>query len=183
MTEQWRDIHGFEGKYQVSNHGRVRNIKFIGHPRSTKQERILVPRTNRYGYSVIHLSDGNKDFHPPIHRLVAMAFIPNPLNYPAVNHKDENKENNHAENLEWCTNLYNTRYGTGQLRAHEKKKKAIMQLDKNTNEVVKEYASATDASVEMFGTSQKKRAITCCARGERPTAYGYSWKYKTGSAG
>lgn len=183
MLEMWRDIKGFEGKYQVSNLGRVRNIKFIGHPRSTKQQRILKQKINRDGYPMVHLSDGNLDFHPAVHRLVALAFIDNPDSLPQVNHKDENKQNNCVDNLEWCTKLYNTRYGTGQLRAHEKKKKAILQLDKNTKEIVKEYASATDAAIEMFGTTQKKKAISCCARGERPTAYGYSWKYKTGSAG
>lgn len=183
MAEEWRDIQGFEGKYQVSNLGRVRNIKFLGHPRSAKQERILSPKLKRDGYLSVHLSEGKADFHPAVHRLVAQAFIENPDNLPQVNHKDENKTNNRVDNLEWCTNLYNTRYGTGQIRAHEHKKKPILKLDMQTKEILKEYAGATDAAIEMFGIPEKKNAITACARGKLRSAFGFSWKYKTGSAG
>lgn len=179
MPEEWRDVKGFEGKYQVSNLGRVRNIKFLGHKRSFKQERILTPKIDRNGYLIVHFSNGKKeDYNPSVHRLVAMAFIPNPNNFPVVNHKDENKENNRVDNLEWCTPQYNTAYGTGQLRAHEAKKKAILQIDKVTGEVVNEYPGAVDAAKSMTGSSQKSRAITACARGVNPTAYGYCWKYK-----
>lgn len=179
MTEEWRDIEGFEGKYQVSNLGRVRNIKFHGHERSLKQERILTPKVRRDGYCSVHLSDGkDKDYHPMIHRLVAKAFIPNPDNLPEVNHKDEDKKNNHVGNLEWCTTEYNFTYGTGQKRAHESKKKPILQLDKDTGEILKEYAGAVDAAIAMCGNPEKDRAITSCANGKRHTAYGYAWKYK-----
>ena len=177
MTEVWRDIVGFEGKYQVSDYGRVRNIKFGGHPRSTNQERILTPKVNRYGYLVVHLSDGKHDFHPSIHRLVANAFLENPLCLPQVNHKDENKQNNHVSNLEWCTNIYNTQYGTGQKRAHDAKKKRIFQIDKFSKQIIKEHFSATDAAVELFGDKKKKEAITACARGDKATAYGFIWRY------
>lgn len=177
MAEVWKDVAGFEGKYQVSNHGRVRNIKFIGHPRSAKQERILTPKVDRYGYLTVHLSNGKDDFHPTLHRLVAIAFLENPLCLPQVNHKDENKRNNHANNLEWCTNIYNTQYGTGQKRAHDAKKKKILQLDKFSKQLIKEHPSATDAAVELFGDKRKNRAITACARGSMSTAYGFIWRY------
>ena len=180
MTEEWRDITGFEGKYQVSNYGRVRNIKFIGHPRSKKQERIMTPKEDRYGYLVVHLSDGKADVHPTIHKLVANAFIENPLGLPQVNHKDENKRNNYVSNLEWCTNIYNTQYGTGQKRAHDTKKKKIYQIDKDSKQLIKEHTSATDASIELFGDKNKKNAITACARGCRGTAYGFIWRYSEG---
>ena len=177
MLEVWKDIAGFEGKYQVSNYGRVRNIKFVNHPRSAKQERILTPKMDRYGYLTVHLSNGKADFHPTIHRLVASAFLPNPLNLPQVNHKDENKQNNELSNLEWCTGIYNTQYGTGQARAHSMKKKKILQLDKFTKQLIKEHLSATDAAFEMFGKKKKSSLITACARGKRTTAYGFIWKY------
>ena len=177
MTEVWRDIVDYEGKYQVSNHGRVRNIKFIESPRSKKKERILTPKEDRGGYLRVHLSNGKSDFHPTLHRLVATAFLDNPLCLPQVNHKDENKRNNHVSNLEWCSPIYNTQYGTGQQRASESKKKKIYQIDKFSNQIVKEYTSATDAAIELFGDKKKKNAITSCARGTIPTAFGFIWRY------
>ena len=178
VKEEWRDIKGFEGKYQVSNLGRVQNIKFKGHSRSQKQDRILSPKTNRGGYLCVHLSDGKKDYHPTIHQLVARAFIENPTGLRQVNHKDENKKNNEVSNLEWCTALYNTRYGTASQRAHENKKIPILQIEKDSGMVIKEHKSATDASVTAFGDLEHKKAISSCARGERHTAYGFIWKYK-----
>lgn len=104
-SEVWKDIEGFEGKYQVSNKGRVRNIKYLNrvnfkNDRSCKAIRYLKHKISRNGYCIVHLSEGKNDFHPQIHRLVAQAFIPNPDNLPQVNHKDENKQNNSVENLE-----------------------------------------------------------------------------------
>lgn len=99
--EQWINIENFEGLYQISDKGRVRNVK---------TDRILIPKITKRGYKTITLSkDGIKYFFQ-IHRLVAKAFIPNPNNYPCVNHKDENGENNNVDNLEWCTHKYNTNY-------------------------------------------------------------------------
>ena len=92
-------------KYEVSDDGQVRTIA-TGHIKSQK--------TDRYGYKVVCLSvNRNKRIYATVHRLVALAFIPNPNGYPQVNHKDENKTNNKVENLEWCDAKYNTNYGTG----------------------------------------------------------------------
>ena len=181
MPEEWRDVVGFEGKYQVSNHGRVRNIKFIGRPRSKHQHRILTQKENRYGYLVVHLSCGKKDFYPTVHKLVAEAFIENPDCLPQVNHKDENKKNNDASNLEWCTALYNSQYGTGQERAQNAKKKKILQYDRFTNQLIKEHLSATDASIELFGDNRKRSAITACAKGKKNNMYGFIWRYAEGA--
>ena len=141
-----------------------------------KKIRILKPKISKKGYCIVHLSDGKKDFHFQVHRLVAIAFIPNMENLPQVNHKDENKQNNFDTNLEWCTELYNTQYGTGQLRAHNNKKKGIMQLNKDGS-LIKIWDSATDAAIELFGDKEKKKLISTCARRERETAYGYKWEY------
>ena len=111
--EEWRDIEGYEGLYQVSNEGRVRNI-------SKNPYKMMKPHYNQRGYCQVALSKNNKYIMAAIHRLVAKAFIPNPSNLPQVNHKDEKKDNNIVENLEWCDNKYNSRYGTRGERIGEK---------------------------------------------------------------
>lgn len=100
----WKPVDGYEGMYEVSNKGDVRS-------RKTGHYRLLKPKFNRTtGYMYIILSNGIKPKTFPVHRLVAEAFIPNPNSLPFVNHKDEDKTNNVAENLEWCTPGYNTEY-------------------------------------------------------------------------
>ena len=104
--EEWRDIVEYEGYYQVSNCGRVRRIK-NSNPNNYK---IISPCMQNAGYLVVNLCKNNNPKKKLVHRLVAMAFIGNPNNYEYVNHKDENKCNNHVNNLEWCTKSYNAKY-------------------------------------------------------------------------
>lgn len=104
--EIWKDIEGYEGKYQVSNLGNVRSLRF----RNQNFSKDLTQKTNNKGYKVVNLTDNSKNKPALVHRLVAMAFIDNPNNFPVVNHKDENPQNNHVDNLEWCTYSYNTIY-------------------------------------------------------------------------
>lgn len=107
MEEEWRDIPGFDGKYQASNLGRIRSTRFYGKPRI----KLIKPLYNRNGYQKVILIDDNSKHHQMlIHRLVAMAFIPNPDNLPCVNHKDEARDNNAVDNLEWCDKSYNQLY-------------------------------------------------------------------------
>lgn len=115
--EQWKDIAGYEGLYKVSNLGRVKSLDrtFIRSDERlhNKAGRILKPANTTRGYLCVNLSDINHNIkRVVIHRLVVQAFIPNPNNYPQVNHKDENKTNNIVDNLEWCSNIYNCMYGT-----------------------------------------------------------------------
>ena len=117
MQEEWRDIKGFEGYYQISNLGRVRSLdREIYHPYnktiSHYKGSIMRFSIRRKGYLGICLTKGNKQKSFLIHRLVAQAFIPNPMNYDQINHIDENKANNRVDNLEWCDCKYNVNYGS-----------------------------------------------------------------------
>ena len=118
--EEWRYIKGYEGKYQISNYGRVKSLK---NSKGNYREKIMNPNDDTHGYLKVNLSKNNKKKTYKIHRLVAIHFIDNPNNYECVNHKDENKQNNRVENLEWCTKKYNTNYGTTQKRHSETKKR------------------------------------------------------------
>lgn len=122
MTEIWKNIEGYEGKYQVSNLGRVKSM--IG------QEKVLHPKKHRNGHLQIGLHKDKKRKTMYIHRLVAQAFIPNPDNLPCVNHKDENPNNNNVDNLEWCTQKYNCNYGTRVDRIMETKKQQYKKIYK-----------------------------------------------------
>jgi len=107
MKEIWKDIKGYEGAYQISNLGRVKTLRRkIKHPRHgeyLRPEKILRPRINHHGYLRVafNVNKVTKDFF--VHRLIAIAFIPNPHNYATINHMDGNKLNNDISNLEWCT--------------------------------------------------------------------------------
>lgn len=106
MNELWKPVPDYDG-YQVSNFGRVKRIYKNG------KQRVLKPVLNRNGYLRICLSKGNEKKIFSIHRLVAQAFIPNPLSKPQINHIDGNKLNNHVENLEWVTGSENQRHAVG----------------------------------------------------------------------
>ena len=121
MTEIWKSI---DDRYSVSNLGRVKS-------NYANKERILKPFANKDGYLLIDIRHPNFRKSMLVHRLVAMAFIPNPNNLPEVNHKDEDKANNRINNLEWCATKYNCNYGTRNERRAENCKKKIYSLDKD----------------------------------------------------
>ena len=109
--EVWKPVVGLEGLYEVSNKGRVRSvdrdiIRSDGRVQHKKGVVLKQFITNK-GYPYVMVNKGYKQHLKTVHRLVAQAFIPNPSNYPVVNHKDENKTNNCVENLEWCTQSHN----------------------------------------------------------------------------
>lgn len=171
MEEIWKDIEGYEGLYQVSNMGRVRSLR---------RNIILKSRIERNGYESVKLTVNNIPKDYSIHRLVAMAFIPNPDNLPQVNHKDENKTNNCMENLEWCTQEYNQNYGTINIRKsqkqlnHKNKSKIVLQYSLDGT-FIKEWESIRDVQ-RMTGYDSSH--ISRCCRGKHAYAYGYLWKYK-----
>lgn len=107
MKEIWKDIPGYEGIYIVSSFGRIRNLV---------SGKFIKPSQKNDGYCRVCLSKNGCGKCINIHRLVAQVFIPNPDNLPQVNHRDEDKTNNVADNLEWCDAKYNINYGTSQQR-------------------------------------------------------------------
>ena len=117
--EEWREIEGYEGLYQVSNLGRVKSLK---NHKGTYREKILKPTSDKLKYERVALYKNGKQKRFQIHRLVATAFILNPNNLPCVNHIDENPSNNHVSNLEWCTYEYNINYGSRNKKVSEKMK-------------------------------------------------------------
>ena len=132
--EEWRDIHGYEGIYQVSNLGRVRSLDRVTSLGRIVSGKIKAACDNGNGYLVVNLKYNGKQKMRTVHKLVAEAFI-NRNNFKfmpdenknditltnlQVNHKDENKTNNIVSNLEWCTHKYNNNYGTMRQRCAEK---------------------------------------------------------------
>lgn len=183
--EIWKDIDGYKGFYQVSNKGRVRSvdrtIKWRHNSFQYRKGRILAPTIDTAGYYVVGLHKESVGKIYIVHRLVAEAFIPNPDNFPIINHKDENKLNNVVENLEWCTYSYNTKYNdcmTKRIATRNKNnsygcEKIVYQYDLKNN-LIKVWKSLMDIS-RTLGYSYAN--IANCCKKNRPTAYGYKWSY------
>ena len=169
--EEWKDIKGYEGIYQISNKGRVKSLKF-------NKENILIPVKQNRGYLFVNLCKNGKVKKYLIHRLVAEAFLPNPDNSPQVNHKDENKLNNNVENLEWCSNEYNINYGSRNEKASKNskgKKKAHKKiLCVETGEIFIGSQSIIDKMFDGKGSSSTIRMHLC---GKAKSCYGYHFKY------
>ena len=183
MTEEWRDIEGYEGLYQVSNFGRVRSLgrDIVRRTRYGTMApyhingKVLKPLHSQGDYCYVHLfdKDGASTNHK-VHRLVAKAFVPNPDNLNEVNHIDEDKDNNRADNLEWCKHVDNCNYGTRNERSKTKRSKPVQQLDADGN-VGAEYPSTIAAEMET-GTNRYQRRM--CCNGKYKTAGDYRWKFK-----
>lgn len=153
ILEEWKDIIGYEGLYQISSLGRVKTIKTN---KIRKLEKV------RSGYLRVMLHKNNKPERFLVHRLVAEVFIDNPDKLPEVNHKDENKLNNKVENLEWCDRKYNCNYGTIRERKAETHFKRIRCL--TTGEVFNSIIEAAEKyNVHPSG-------ITHCCKGQQKTA-------------
>ena len=169
--EIWKDIPDTNGIYQVSNYGRVRSFTNRG---SHSPGDLLKPRLDIKGYSYVCVIINGRYTPKKIHRLVALAFVPNDLNLPEVNHKDEDKTNARADNLEWCNHLYNVRYGTGRERLESQLRKRICQYSFD-GKLIKIWPSANGASRSLFINSA---CVIRAANGETKTYHQYIWLYE-----
>jgi hypothetical protein len=173
MDEIWKDIKGYEGIYQISTLGNIKSS-----PRKGTKGGLLNASEDKDGYLCIGLNKNGKRKTFKVHRLVAMTFIPNIFDLQEVNHKDENPSNNHVENLEWCTNEYNVRYGTAIMRIRKtqlKRAKAVLQLDKDGN-VLGKFLSLERAAEAMGCCTQLIQRV-CNNKPHCYTAKGYRWQW------
>lgn len=176
MEEIWKSIKEWEGMYDISSKGRVRSIKRTDARGHLVSGRIMRLVKTRGDYLTVKLSDAktNRTKRYIVSRLVAEAFIPNPLNLPQVNHKDENRQNNNIKNLEWCDSAYNLNYNGGRQKRAKKICKEVCQLDSKGN-VLHVFPSAIEAARVVNGFASN---ISCVCHGKMNTYKGYGWKYK-----
>lgn len=171
--EVWKDIEGYEGFYQISTLGNVRSLDREVKGRGYIKGQILKHKIDRNGYHFVSLCKNGEGGNFSVHRLVAIHFIPNPNNFPEVNHLDENKNNNRITNLAWCTRTQNMSHGTLPYRCRRYKNKPVVQFTLH-GEFVRRYEITTDTKEFGFQPSH----VQDCARGVRKTHKGYMWKYE-----
>lgn len=181
MKEIWKDIPCHDGKYQVSNTGKVRSLDYH------REKRIKeISCHNSGGYrKVILRKSSNTPYY--VHRLVAQTFIANPENKPCVNHKNGIRDDNRVENLEWCTCSENIQHSynvlgkkankssLGKFGADNSRSKKVSCYTIN-GEFIKTFGGMLEAERE---TGICRSSISCCCTGRRnrQSAGGYVWKY------
>lgn len=169
--EIWKDIKGYEGKYQVSNLGNVKSLERFRTGKSGSKvyvpEKLLKGKIDKDGYVEYALCVGEhkKAKYYRAHRLVAEAFLPNHNNNPIVNHKDENPQNNCVENLEWCSEQYNTRYSISV---------PVLQYSIN-GDFIRKWDCITEIQDKLH---IYRSSICACCKGKHKTAGGYKWEYE-----
>ena len=165
---RWRYIPEYAGRYVVSDTGIIYDAV---------KRRVKKATVSNSGYASVGLChNGVRDYYR-VHRLVAQAFVPNPASLPEVNHKDEDKLNNVASNLEWCDRIYNCRYGTRTARSAEGHSVAVEQLLPDGT-VVKIWKSMAEAGRAGYSF----RMVSACCTGTKKSHRGYLWRYATKNA-
>ena len=160
----------YKDGYLVHRDGTIYKMNYRG----TGRMRQIKQHHNRNGY----LRFFYKGKLMSSHRFIAELFIPNPDNFPQVNHKNERKDDNRVENLEWCDNKYNSNYGTrnergAKAKINGKKSKRVRQYTIDGT-FIREWPSASEVTRQL-GYSQGN--ISGCCRGEHKFVYGYVWRY------
>jgi len=185
--ENWKPIDGYEGKYEVSDLGRIRSLS---DKNGNRREHILVQRAGHNGYLYVNLWKRSRSRSMKIHRMVAEAFLEKNENPQCVNHKNGVKEDNRAENLEWCTYSDNTRHAVrmglaratkGELNgmygvhgAEHPSSKPVIKMSMD-GKVLGRWDNCVIAAEE---NGVNRHNIARCARGDRKSAYGYRWAYE-----
>ena len=171
--EEWRDVVGTNGEYKVSDMGKVV---------TSNTGRILKPCIDQRGYERVCLFKVDRRRRYKVHRLVAMAFIPNPENKPQVNHKDGNKRNNSVSNLEWVTNEENFKHSmeNGLREGHHafcqrRKKRVIATCIKDGSQIVFD-------SILAAGRELNTCHIPAVLKGQRKQTKGYTFRLEGGDA-
>lgn len=184
--EIWKPIKNYENIYEVSNTGKIRSLSrevIVKNKYGAVSTRMTKPKElkpqKRGEYYIVWLCKNGKPKQYCIHSLVSSTFLDNPYNYNCVNHKDENKLNNNADNLEYCTRKYNCNYGNRNKiisiknSSPRKNFKRVSQYDKKNN-FIKEYDNIYEAYKE---THKNMTHIKLCCDGKRKMAGNYIWKY------
>ena len=164
MKEEQFDIKGYEGLYKISNLGNIKN----------RHNRYLKPFYNEYGYQRINLCKNSMKKTQYVHRLVAISFIPNPDNLPQVNHKDESRDNNYYQNLEWCDSEYNNNYGNHINKLSDALSLPIVGISSSGESF---YYRSTRAAEIIIGSYSGN--ITAVLKGRLKTTKGFTFKYLT----
>ena len=181
MVELWKDVYGYENFYEVSSEGRVRSKKrLVKNARGTywQEGKILKPQERNHGYLSVWLYAKDSKRQVSVHRLVAEAFCKREDGQNEVNHLNENKQDNRAINLAWCTKSENCSYGTrgseiSRKNTNGKKSKPVAQYTLS-GEFVKEYPSMHEVRRQTgFAEGNIHKAI----HGVYSHAYGYKWRY------
>jgi hypothetical protein len=169
MEYKWMHIKGYEDRYRVTVFGEVFSLR---------KKQFLTPQVTNSGYEVVHLYGGGKRARKIalVHRLVASAFLPNAERFPEINHKDGNKTDNRADNLEWCTRKINVKHAlsTGLV---DPSKWSISVIGTSLADRSKvRYSSQKAAEIALSGTGKQSSAIHHCFVGKKKSAYGYTWE-------
>lgn len=193
MNEIWKPIKGYEGYYEASNLGNIRsvdrvilstaNILHTEH-KQLRRGRVLKQGNGRKGYKIVVLQRDGQKRTMYTHRIIAMTFVENPYNKPCIDHINGICTDNRAENLRWCTqkeniNNPNTVYKNldtlKQNALTNCKAKTILQLDKDSLEVIQEISPKSSHFKDM---GYVRAYITSACRNRKKNAYGYKWAFK-----
>lgn len=178
MNENWKDIEGYKGLYQISSNGAIRSldrdIKYKTGRIQHIKGKIRKLKINNRGYQIVSLFKNDKEKTFLVHRLVALHFLPNPKNLNEVNHIDENKLRNCVDNLEWCNRKYNCNYGDRNKIMGEKHKKAIIQFDENYNYIKLWDCAKTIANELKYDSSN----IARCCNNKQKLYKNFKWGYE-----
>lgn len=193
-TVWWRPVAGFEGLYEVSNYGDVKRLNGYSYytdsigrkcKRFVKEKKLRLADVNKY--KRVCLCKNGEHFPVLVHIIMMQAFVPNPHNYPCINHKDENPSNNfiyvnpdgsvdlEKSNLEWCTFKYNSNYGTASKRIAEKLSKEVLQYSIDGVLIKKWNSLSQIKQVLGFDIGNISNSINGNISTKYP--YGFKWAY------